>query len=288
MFNKLRISTLLSILFISLALSFIVSCDSPSATTLSIQSTQPGQANLSNSSQRAVMSRNLSTPISIPVIAKNGNPAGTLELEKAFIAVKEIEIELEGHDDEESEYTGTFLVDLLTNTVTPEFPIINLPDGKYDEIEMDIDKLDGTELDAAGNFLVVEGDVMFGRSLYLEGTYHINSTTTLPFKLAYTTEEEIKLKDENSINTFALTGYTNLVIAFRMDSWFDFSNIETNPLLEVDFSSILTDLNLADPSGLNDIKVKVMEVIQENLEASADFGIDDDDDGILGEDEDDD
>lgn len=287
MFNTLRISTLLSLLFISLTLTVTVSCDSPSATTLSIQSTKPGLATMSNSAQRTLTSSNASSPVSIPVIAKDGTAAGTLVLEKAFIAVKEIEIELEGHDDEESEYTGTFLVDLMTNTVTPEFPVINLPDGKYDEIEMEIDKLDGTELDAAGNALAVEGDDMFGRSLYLEGTYHVDSVTSLPFKLAYTSEEEIQLKDENSINSFALTGFTNLVIAFRMDSWFDFSNSETNPNLEVDFSSI-ADLDLAELSGLNAAKIKVMEVIQENLEESADFGVDEDNDGILEEDEDDD
>lgn len=280
---------------VTMALAVVIvlfSCDSVSESivTLDIQSTKPGAA-LPSPARSLSTGNVVATPVTITVIDKSGNPAGNLELTKAMIAVKEIEIEMEGQEDDESEYAGTFLVDLLNNTVTPEFPDITLPGGNYDEIELEIDKLDGTELDASGNPLVVEGDVMFGRSLYLEGTYTPSAGIPQTFALAYNTEEEISLKDSNSINSIAVTGLTELLIAFRMDNWFDFSNKETN-IHDVDFSSLTLngtiDL-LADlQAGLPVIDSYLMEVIQENIEESADFGEDQDGDGILEEDEDDD
>jgi hypothetical protein len=275
--------------FISLALAmttFLFSCDSTPTVSLDIQSTKPGASTAAPSVQRSQSNRSaVAAPTIISVKNSAGVTTGEMVLTKALIAVKEIEIEMEGQDDEESEYTGTFLVDLLSNTVTPDFPVISLPGGKYDEIEMEIDKLDGTETDADGNPLVVATDDMFGRSLYLEGTYTPNGGTTQDFSLAFNTEEEIKLKDSDSVNSFAITGFTELLIAFRMDNWFDFSNRETNPDAVDLPTGIAISLDSATATGESQ---KMIEVIQENIEDSADFGEDSDGDGVLEEDEDDD
>lgn len=285
MLLRSRISPALSILILLAVAAMVVSCDSASTATLSIQSTTSDQAAPSASVSARSASAGSSAPISvsIPVINKLGLTEGSLEINKALIAVKEIEIEMEGQDDDESEYTGTFLVDLLNNSVTPEFPVITLPDGKYDEIEFEFDKLDGTETDSSGNPLVLDSDEMYQKSFYLAGVYNYNGQST-PFELAYALEGEVKMKNGDSINAFALTGHTDFVIAFRMDKWFDFSIEETN-IFDVDFNN----LNLSAPVTLNEtINQDIMSIIIENIEESADYGVDEDNDGILEEDEDDD
>ncbi|MBB6480403.1 hypothetical protein [Spirochaeta isovalerica] len=295
---KIKSINLTTSIILIMALSVLIlaaSCDnspsspsSPTLTTFSIQATKPGEAVSGSSSVSSSISRVAGSPsVSITVTNKDGSDGGTLTLTKAYMAVKEIEIELEGEDDEESEYSGTYLVDLMNSTVTPDFPAIDLPDGEYDEVQMKIDRLTGTETDDSSNALAVDGDPMFGRSLYLEGTYSPLVGADQPFVLAYTSEEEIQLKDSDSVNSFAISGLSELIVAFRMDRWFDFSNPETEK--NIDLTAIAGDINLLEDNGsLSVDELDLMKVIEKNIEESADFGVDSDDDGILEEDEDDD
>lgn len=269
------------ILIIAVILS---SCSGTSKATvgLDIQSTAPAGA-------QAGLGRAAAPEVAIDVKDKTGAVSGSLVLTKAFIAVKEIEIEMEGSDDNESEYTGPFLVDLLSNTVTPELPLIELPVGEYDEIEMEIDKLTEADTDGNGNPLGTAENNMDQRSLYLEGQYTPTGGAAVDFVLAYDTEEEILLADADSVNSFAVTDLTELIVAFRMDQWFDFSNPETNPAPAVDFSSLSAgSIILDETTAAGTPRDTLKEVIQENIEESGDFGEDSDGDGELGEDEDDD
>jgi len=289
MFKKSKITAILSCLVILMVAAMATSCGNASTATLSIQSTAPVSAPAGSLIPARISSRNAAaTAPSISVIDIAGKPAGVISLTKAYLAIKEIEIEVVGEESEECEYNGTHMVDLLNNTVTPELPVITLPDGEYDEIEMDIDIITALDLDSNGNTIIAADHVMFGKSLYLEGSYTVTGGTAVPFKMAFETEEEVILKDNNSTKTFALAGHSDLIVAFRMDNWFNFSNKETNGY-NVDFSA-LTDFDLnndADPAVLA-IKKDIMDIIQENIEDSADFGEDSDDDGELGEEEDDD
>jgi len=283
MFKKSKITAILSCLAILMVTA--TSCGNASTATLSIQSTAPAGLSV----PVKTISRNAATVApSINVTDKAGTVSGTITLTKAYLAIKEIEIEMVGEDSDECEYNGTHVVDLLNNTVTPDLPAITLPDGEYDEIEMDIDIITEQDLDAAGNPIIAADHVMFGNSLYLEGRYTIEGGTAVPFKMAFQTEEEVILKDNNSTKTFALTGHSDLIVAFRMDNWFNFSNKESNSY-NLDFSALTDfDLNNDADSTILAIKKNIMDVIQENIEDSADFGEDIDGDKELGEEEDDD
>ncbi len=273
-------------------------CAQKASMSLSMQATAPGGGTpraLGGASARA-----LTTPLVVPVIGKDGSNLGNLTIEEAFAAVKDIQIELdpaqvdstdEQAQEAELEYTGPFLVDLVGSTVNPDFPAISLLPGSYDEIELSIDKLDGTELGRDGKPLAPAGSPLLGRSIYLKGSYAAVGAASVPFTLAYDIDEGFELSGADAALPLALEGGADnpVIVAFRMRQWFDFSKAKTNPSLIVDFRdlSLSNGAIVLDGTALGKNNA-VREVIEENIEESADFGEDGDGDGILSPAEDDD
>ncbi|MBU0928058.1 MAG: hypothetical protein KKA67_09935 [Spirochaetes bacterium] len=291
------------------ALSMAACSAGKSIVTLDVQATVPGGGLPRASTAVAGASRAVASPVVIPVMAKDGTTKlGELSLQVATLAIKNIEIEMEPaqvdsqeeRDQElEIEFPGTYLVDLLSNSVTPALPDVSLLTGGYDEIELSIDKLDGTELKADGTPLVASGDPMFGRSIYVKGSYTGTikgaSYVGLPFTLAYDLDEGIELSGADpAVGMVVDSGSLNpIIIAFRLKQWFDFSNTKTNSGLACDLNDIVIGTENGAPAillveGATGANALIREVIEENIEESADFGIDADGDGILQPDEDDD
>ena len=170
-------------------------------------------------------------------------------------------------------------MNLLTNTITPELPLIDLHPGNYEEIELDMDKYEGQDIQSS--------DPLYGKSLYMKGEYN-DGNTTVPITICYDEDEEFELTgmgdtslgfiiDENSLN--------NIIVAFRMNKWFLFNDDETNDDLNENFTPIVSNgVILLDKSNNQEI----FEIIKENIEESADYGEDLDGNGILESDEDDD
>ena len=101
----------------------------------------------------------------------------------------------------------------------------------------------------------------------------------------YEIGEEFKLAGENDKKITLSADMTNdIIIVFRFKSWFDFSSKETNSD-KVDFSQITGDsINLSEDG--DEVTKKIREVIKENIKNSAEYGKDDNSDGILEENED--
>jgi len=84
-----------------------------------------------------------------------------------------------------------------------------------------------------------------------------------------------------------------LIIAFRLNKWFNFSNIETNSN-SLDFNDLtVTTGTSGDEIRLDEnvqasLSRQVREVIKDNIKDSADYGKDSDNNGELESDEDDD
>ena len=238
-----------------------------------------------------------------------GTEIGVLTLTVARLSIYQIELEMDvdevDTDEEinqelEIEFTGPFIIDLISNSITPELPYIELLPGTYDEIKLKLAKIEGDELDSDGNPLIEPTDPLYGNSIYLEGTYSGDSSagavTDMPFFASFAVDEEFELAgaDLNSTGFIIDEGVVNsIIVAYRLSRWFHFNNPETNES-STDFDLIVPE---SDGAGgfqitLDDLKTgdnaAIWEVIKENIKESADFGEDEDGSGDLESDEDDD
>jgi hypothetical protein len=256
--------------------------DAPKNSTLSldIQGTKPGLSLLA-------------TPTD--VIGSDGTVVGSLSITSAQLILDKIRFKMESEESEESDevadeeddeedeeedtFKGPYLVDLLTNTVTPSIKDMKVPAGVYKQLELNVHKVDEEELAALG---LDESSPMAGKSIYVTGSYTPTGGTSVAFTMSYELSERFILAGNAGMDV--TSGANAVVIAFRLASWFDFSNLETNSD-EINFTDIVEgDITLDKDS--EDAAKDIQEVIKENIKESADFGKDSDGDGELAEDED--
>ena len=272
-------------------------------TVLSIQG-------VTSSSQVKSASITGTSTISLSITGKDGAMIGTATLTKALIAVKEIQFsmpdseidnEAEAEQENEIEFKGPFIVDLITDSITPKLKPVSLLPGTYTGIKLKLDKIEGDETNEDdGAALATEKDSIFQHSIYLEGTYtgviQRQQYENIPFTVKYDMDKEINLNTAGTKGfQVALDSTNNIIVAFNLDDWFNFSNRETNPD-QVDFSdlTVQTDANgnpfilIEKTDSESDVNGAVQEVVEHNLEMSARYGKDKNDDGHLGNTEDDD
>lgn len=240
-----------------------------------------------------------------PVINGDSTTAGTITLSEAWIVVKEIELEhaddysddieedLDINDDSEKvEFRGPFVIDLLSGQSYPPLPQVTIDTGIYEDIEMDIEKLDVNDLVGIGD---LPGDLettLQNYSMYLSGSYSSADGFThvdVPFDLMYDQTDEFEFSGADFASGFVVddSGINDIIVAFRMLNWFVFNNPETNNSSIIDFNNdvVLTSGQIILDGSTNN---ELMIIIEDNIEDSAEYGEDDDDDGELDEDEDDD
>ncbi len=248
----------------------------------------------------------LADSVDISVTDTSGAEIGTLTVTEARFALSEIELEQEDSEidtpeettqDGEVEYEGPFIVSLLEGTVTPELPYIEILPGTYDSLKLKLEKIDNEDELS----LLEAGDPLIGNSVYIEGTYTGTTSggavTDMPFLLSINLDEEFELaSDSSAYDGFVLDEGTvnSIIIAFRMDNWLAYNDTETNDGLAVDFSDLVTTdtggsvfkiILDKDQTGDNAL---IRTVIMKNIKNSADYGEDEDDDGVLESDEDED
>lgn len=219
----------------------------------------------------------------IDVIGAGGTSIGQLSLTDAKVALSEIKFKTDGGELDEAEFTGPYIVDLLSNQMSPDPGSIEVNAGTYKDIILKLHKLEQDEGEKAG---VDSEDPVINNSIYLKGSYTATNGVVKPFELSYEIGEEFSLAPTTGVKGMNLeAGVTQaMIIAFRLDSWFRFDNKETNETA-IDFSNISTDSIVLDKDASGDTAQKIRETIKENIKQSADFGKDDDDDGKLEPDE---
>ena len=249
------------------------------------------------------------TAEAISVTDSSGSDIGVLQLSEAKIVLDKIKIKMEAagtesaasaslsnHEEEsesesesesgddeselEFEFPGPFLVDLITNEVTPDPGSLDLPAGNYKEIVLSMHKVEDEDAATLG---VSSSDDIYGHSFLAAGTYTPTGGTLVNVNIAYEFGEDFKIRGNKGVDISSET-VNDMVVAFRLAKWFDFANSETNPD-SVNFSSLPSgDITLNKDS--DDAGKDIRKVIKENVKESADFGKDEDGDGKLSNDED--
>lgn len=221
----------------------------------------------------------------IPVLATDGTSVeGLISLDRAFVSLKEINFKNESDDAAEKseiDFKGPFITDLLTNRVNPALPVIPILPGAYNRVTMKLAKFENEDLNPT---LFQPPEAIFGNSIYLEGNFrsYLDSGNgeDIPFRLSFSLDEEFTLAPEGQTSSFSLSsGKTNqFVVDFRLGEWFRFDNPETNSDL-FSFKDLTIGGKLVLSEDSDGDNQKVWEIIKENIKESADYGLDEDEDG---------
>jgi len=266
------------------------------AVGLTIQGTRPS-ASLSALQLFPGFAVTSSSSTQIPVIGKGSSgQIGILTLTEARVVLKGIEIEsdastgttVSSDDSSESEddssetetaFSGPYLVDLLTDTVSPSIDALDLPVGTFKAIKLTIHKPEDDELADA----IPSSDVLRENSISLAGTYTPTAGSAVNFEMTYDLSEDFEISGSGF--DLANLNSQSVVIAFRLAKWFDFSDADLNDKNR-DFSDLAAGaIDLNKDSSATAAK-ELREVIKELIKNSADFGKDNDGDGRLESDED--
>lgn len=214
----------------------------------------------------------------IEVLGRSGGVIGTLTLTQARVALKEIRLNLSSGDSRErQEFEGPYIVNLLNSQMQPNAATIAIDAGSYTSINLKLAKLEKDQV----NGILSEGDPLIERSIYLTGTYHPVGGASVSVTMDFDLDEEFTLGQSSAVPAaMQITegDINSIIIAFRLDRWFDFSGSE------FDFDNIEGNIVLTKDG--EEAAKKVRESIKENIKISAKFGKDADGDGKLGADED--
>jgi len=188
-----------------------------------------------------------------------------------------------GSDGEtDAEFTGPFVVNLLSDAVYPDLSSLSIPVGIYKEVSMKIAKLEDADVApmiTAGG-LVDESDSLVSNSISLTGTFDPGTPSDVSddvvFSFSGPVEEEFELHAGELANggiDLSSGAINSIVIAFRMGKWFDFTGTG------IDFASLAG-------SAIDLTEGEVYSAVKDAIKASADWGKDEDGDGRLGSSED--
>ncbi len=132
--------------------------------------------------------------------------AGTLLFSTGHIAINRLEFEVETENDSieiEFEIEQNTLIDFATGTTTPDINFISIPAGTYEEVEVEIELSEGSELPAI---------LLFGTYVAPDGVEH-------DIRFEFNSEETFEVEREGLIS-FAEAQVAIAQITFDPVAWF--------------------------------------------------------------------
>lgn len=215
----------------------------------------------------------------IQVVNKIGQNSGTLILSEAKIVLGQIQLQSStGGDNSKIHFSGPFVVNLLTNEITPRPEQASLSAGSYNDLVVSLVKLQKDK-----NLLIPAGDSLEDKSIFLKGIYSDLAGNQSPFELSFDLTESFHLATLSSTETLVdIESETanSLIVAFQIGQWFDFFHSKEGKK-SLDFSDLQNESLILNGQG--HLQNKLMKIIKENIKNSSQFGRDEDGDGRLSE-----
>ncbi len=206
----------------------------------------------------------------------NGRTNATdLEFNQVLLGVRELEFETQEEDDQEDsdddsdgedddgeddnekiEFKGSYVVDLINGTSTPDFGLAELQPGVYDEIEIEL------------------GPVLpNNNSVFIGFTYSSDGGTPVQVEFSTKKEFEFEIEDDNSGYQLDANTLTNILVLFDLDVLFSSLDLST---AEADDDGVIR----INDSSNSKLVLQILSRFKESCKA----GKDDDDDDDIDED----
>lgn len=234
-------------------------------------------------SSRSVDSRSIIE--NIPVISQSGTSDGEIVLSQAWVNV--IDIAIEHENGQEYTAVGPFAVDLITGESYPAIPSLAVPAGNVLAIEFELDLLEPELVESITGTPAGVTDWLQTSSMYISGDYVDTATNSTPITFENDMPESFRLVGDAGQTKLSINddGSTDVVIAFRVDKWFDLS--KDDGIGAADSLSVLISNGsiLISNAGSNELN-PTHDLIQSNIEDSTEYGEDIDGDGELSSSED--
>jgi hypothetical protein len=199
-------------------------------------------------------------------------PSG-VTMNEFWISLEKIKFEQEGEDlagdTGEPKYEGPYYINLLDETgiLTQSLGEVEIPAGTYGGIKFTIHKAGEADTPA----------VLMNRSLFLTG--EITSGGVIhSFEIWHEADEDFLMSGPNGITIDAGTAGNDLVVDFNLDNILegvDLTAAEFDPA-----TGNYTGDHAISPESTQQANEDLSEIIKENLKAAADFGKDEDGDGV--------
>ncbi|WP_141734150.1 hypothetical protein [Oligoflexus tunisiensis] len=184
----------------------------------------------------------------LAVTDKNGKSAGQIVLGSVQLVMSDIVVRRDRSDTGTGpRLAGPFVLDLLTNSISPKPEKLTLPEGEYKDISLQLYK-------------------QSGGSVQLVGTYVAANDKTSNLKITLDADDSISLMKDAQAKVIQVTAGSNQQIAltFQMDKWFNFSG------KDADFAAAAGQDIVIDASAAGDNK-KLRDAFLSNVKAAADF-----------------
>lgn len=184
----------------------------------------------------------------LAVIDKSGKAAGQIEISSVQLTIAAISVGRATSDLTTSpKLTGPFVLDLLTNTITPTPDKLTLPKGDYKDISFQLYN-------------------QAGGSVHLKGTYTAPNRKTSPIKISLDADDQISLMKKAPSPIIQVSAGTNqqIAITFQLDQWFNFKGKDT------DLTSV-TDAELTIDRAATGEGKKLWDAFLNNVKTSIDF-----------------
>lgn len=186
---------------------------------------------------------------SLAVTDKNGQEAGKISLKSAQLVLDGITIRKDKTDTAQPSLNGPFLLDLMSNTVSPALPALTLPVGSYKDISMRLTQAPGV-----------------GGSLLLTGTYIASNQTSSYVKIQLDVTDEISFMKTDDSKVIKVTDGANaqVIVRFQLGKWFNFKG------KDLDLSAFVgKDLTIDNSTKASDQKLRTLFL--SNVKTATDF-----------------
>jgi len=185
----------------------------------------------------------------LSVVDKSGKAAGQIELSSVQLMIADITVRRDASDlTTRPKLAGPFVLDLLTNTITPTPDKLTLPEGDYKDISFQLYK-------------------QAGGSVQLKGVYTAANMKTSNIKITLDADDQISLMKEAQARIIQVASASNqqVAISFQLDQWFNFNGKDTDLT-----SATGADLTI-DTTATGDGK-KLRDAFLSNVKTATDFG----------------
>lgn len=207
--------------------------------------------------------------------APGGRIAADVGINQFLVNVEEIELKIDDSDERsvtdsvytDSEFTGPFILDLLSDTLAVDLAQADLPKGIYDELEFDIAPSTDATSTLDGKSMLISGDI-----------------AGVPFIFWTDEEEEFEINFPKNGGDLVVdsTGFV-LIINFDLNTVFGPNgSIDLSRAKDGDGDGMI-EIHPNDPDGNNILAVKILSELEDAVEIEEDK--DEDEDGEGEEDE---